>query len=193
VSTESGEVQSGPPQIWWTLRTGEFDLARRRVSLGIILGHCTSTHTTHSCVASARRGTGGLTTQQRASQPYDFANLKPNNKFQESNSQNRARYFFKDVFLERQLPRLSLELARIKRNSLCKCRRFTHSHFGHSRGVPNPGIFVTHTAVSHARVGQQLQSCNALQIDGSEVDSGPYTSKKTHVDAGLHVEEVTSL
>ena len=26
---------SGPPQIWWTLRTGEFDLARRRVSLGI--------------------------------------------------------------------------------------------------------------------------------------------------------------
>jgi hypothetical protein len=105
-------IQNEPPQIWWTLRIGEFDLASRSVSLGIILGHCASTHTTHSCVASARRGTGGLTTQQRASQPYDFANLKPNNKFQESNSQNRARYFFKDVFLERQLPRLSLELAR---------------------------------------------------------------------------------
>ena len=32
----------GPPQIWWTLRIGEFDLARRSVSLGIILGHYAS-------------------------------------------------------------------------------------------------------------------------------------------------------
>ena len=43
---------SGPPQIWWTLRIGEFDLARRSVSLGIIFGHSASIHTR---VSSARR------------------------------------------------------------------------------------------------------------------------------------------
>ena len=45
-------LMTGPPQIWWTLRIGEFDLARRSVTLGINFGHYASIHTR---VSSVRR------------------------------------------------------------------------------------------------------------------------------------------
>ena len=107
---------NGPPQIWWTLRIGKFDLARRSVSLGIILGHSASiqtefrqsavnlvlveglsarkaaknigitVHTIHSWVASARRGTSVLTSPTVSD---------PTARLRELEAANRARYFKK--------------------------------------------------------------------------------------------------